>query len=732
MSNPNLKQIYDRNPSTILPETALIYSFLSPFSNTDSTGITIANLKQQFSIFSSPNLNYKVQIVLDNDGDLNFTSDGTNPINSFKFFGNIFTTQAILATRGASFGDDVAMLNGKKMGFFGPGNANLATINVLGFGAGEGNLSFNCVSKFQFNNDLDLTNHNIDNVVSVSASNFNTQGIMTWNESGVRAFTATASGGDLVIASNDALGSVSFSGLKITNLGDPTLAEDAVNLDYVSNNFYANNITLDEIALANADLSLNSKKITNLSNGVSSTDAATVGQLSGYLPSTTSLNSISVPTGTVNFNNQNLSNIGTLDSNNLNAQGILTLNQSGVRFFTATASGGDLVINSNDALGSISVSGLKIKNLSNGVSSTDAATVGQLPVISALNSVYYVSKTGNDATGSGSQSAPYATVNAVLNLIPSNNTNYVTIYIAPGLYTENIVVSKQRVNIVGMQSPSAQPKGIKFPSISITTIGSNTGNYVDNGVSISNITFYARSGLETYAILYTASNLFLSLNNVLISNDANINGIGMDVADSSRLYINNSSINVSGTAVGLRFIRGELWDFRNSSCSSEAECIITNSNNVVIYSAINSSFTSTSRVFNFTGSNNKGVIGTFSQCLIQGSPTGTSTTDAMIQLGASCSISFNNCSLVNAGGNAQVGNAIVYLGSSSVLLLTYSSVSTTATNNLSFIPFKSQTANNSIFQYYGNVFLTAGANTYVKPVSGIGGFLLVSKMATDS
>jgi len=581
-------------------------------------------------VFTSPNTTYQANMLLNNDGDLVVNSIGASEIGALRYPGNVIITGAFAAERGGVFDDDVAMRNGKSLGFFGPGGFNLSTLRV----SSSGNFSFNAPGKFEFNNALDLTNHNIDNAAWVTASNFNTQGVMTWNESGVRAFTATASGGNLLIASNDGLGDISATSHKISNLADPASPQDAMNLNYASNNFYKNNLPLNQITAATDDVSLNYKKI---------------------------------------------------------------------------------------------------KDLANGVASTDAATVGQLPVVSALNQVYYVSKTGSDSTGSGSQSLPYATVNKVLSLIPSNNSNHVTIYVAPGVYTENIIVTKQKIDLVGMEAPSTQPKAVIFPSLSITTVGSNSGNYVDNGVSVSNLTFSARSGLETFAISYTGSNLFLSLNDVLIGNDSNIDGIVMNVADSSRLYVNNSSINVSGTAIGMNFSRGELWDFRNSACTSgNADCIVSNSNNVAIYSAVNSTFTSNLHVFKFTNSNNKGVIATFSQCLIQGAPTGTLTTDAMVQLGSSFSISFNNSSLVNAGGNAQVGNAVVYLGPSSVLLLTYSSISTTATNNSLFVPFKSQTANNSIFQYYGNVFLSSGANVYSKPASGVGGFLVVSKMQTDS
>ena len=41
-----------------------------------------------------------------------------------------------------------------------------------------------------------------------------------------------------------------------------------------------------------ANLSLNNNKITNLSNGTISTDAVALGQLSGYLPNTSTINNL--------------------------------------------------------------------------------------------------------------------------------------------------------------------------------------------------------------------------------------------------------------------------------------------------------------------------------------------------------------------------------------------------------------------------------------------------------
>jgi len=662
MSNPNLKQIYDRNPSTTLPDTALIYSFLSPYENGNSTAIFYSELKaeilspylQAFEVPAVNTITNGPYIVIDAESNMTFKTGKSlfflDPTNTYS--GSISNSQngiKLIANENVEIDASLILKNKDTGVVVGSWNKNNGALGIID---SETGLASAYLSITTVNGQTWLTIGN-GNTTQPIAFNHNTnQNGVVYLDDNYRMVTP-------VLLSGQAL------------VGNTSNAPTPQSVLLAST-------PLNSIAAPNSDVSLNSKKITNLAKGISSGDAATVEQLAGYLPVETPLNSIEAPNADVSLNNY------------------------------------------------------KINNLKPGTLSTDAATVGQ--ATTALAQVYYVSITGNDTVGTGSQSAPFSTVNKALSLISVNNTTHVTIYVAPGSYTENIVVNKQRVDIVGMEAASSQPKAIKFPSISITTVGSNVGNYVDNGVSISNLTFAARTGIDAYGISYSGSNLFVSLNDVLIGNDANIDGILMNVTDSSRLYINNSSINVSGTAVAMKFSRGELWDFRNSACTSgNSDCLVTNSNNVAIYSAINSSFSANFHVFNFTGSNNKGVIATFSQCFIQGVPTGNLNTDAIIQLGTSFTISFNNCSLVNAGGNSQVGNAIVYLGSSSVLLLTYSAVSTTATNSVVFVPFKSQATNNSIFQYYGNVFLSSGgANVYSKPVSGVGGFLLVSKMATDS
>lgn len=67
--------------------------------------------------------------------------------------------------------------------------------------------------------------------------------------------------------------------------------------------------------------------------------------------------------------------------------------------------------------------------------------------------VYVNANTGNDATGAGTLSLPYATINKALASLPSNlNGQTCTIRIAPGTYNEQVVVAGNRNGIVTFAS----------------------------------------------------------------------------------------------------------------------------------------------------------------------------------------------------------------------------------------------------------------------------------------
>jgi hypothetical protein len=65
-----------------------------------------------------------------------------------------------------------------------------------------------------------------------------------------------------------------------------------------------------------------------------------------------------------------------------------------------------------------------------------------------LNQAIYVAKNGNDTTGNGSMGAPFLTIAKALTLC-NNNSIGSTIYIMPGVYTENLTLSNLNVSITG-------------------------------------------------------------------------------------------------------------------------------------------------------------------------------------------------------------------------------------------------------------------------------------------
>jgi hypothetical protein len=74
----------------------------------------------------------------------------------------------------------------------------------------------------------------------------------------------------------------------------------------------------------------------------------------------------------------------------------------------------------------------------------NAANLNAMQEASGLTAsrTVYVATTGSDATGNGSQTAPYATINKALSTIPKNLNGFTaTINIAAGTYDENVSVT---------------------------------------------------------------------------------------------------------------------------------------------------------------------------------------------------------------------------------------------------------------------------------------------------
>jgi len=83
-----------------------------------------------------------------------------------------------------------------------------------------------------------------------------------------------------------------------------------------------------------------------------------------------------------------------------------------------------------------------------------------------LDEAIYVAKNGNDSTGNGSMGTPFLTIGQALTLC-NNNSIGSTIYVMPGVYTENLTFSNKNVSIIGSGSTVNQ-------QLNTTIVGNHT------------------------------------------------------------------------------------------------------------------------------------------------------------------------------------------------------------------------------------------------------------------
>lgn len=103
----------------------------------------------------------------------------------------------------------------------------------------------------------------------------------------------------------------------------------------------------------------------------------------------------------------------------------------------------------------------------------EAERVGAAPVLKAGKTIY-ISTTGNDETGDGSESSPYATIQKAIDSLPKNlGGNTVTINVASGTYnavsgSPIISATKFYNGMLDIRGPSSSDKAVLNGNISIT------------------------------------------------------------------------------------------------------------------------------------------------------------------------------------------------------------------------------------------------------------------------
>jgi hypothetical protein len=257
---------------------------------------------------------------------------------------------------------------------------------------------------------------------------------------------------------------------------------------------------------------------------------------------------------------------------------------------------------------------------------------------------YYVSKQGNNTTGNGSANAPYLTIQKAITeaqLLAGAPDTVDVINVAPGLYTENLLMTRGFMTIQG-NNETFRPAGTTTIQGTITiTLGgaddlfTKTVNITGlslNGSILDNSTCQHSVGLATLniqnttgaapAVLFQPSagmtDARLYVDRCFISHQVNNTAVAMGVG---QLYMSNTLIDVFTNNIALALLDNAigapggvasqvvLCQFANSNNSATlAPLVLLNSNGTNIHAFGNCSFIYSNATVKSGSPNSSGIL----------------------------------------------------------------------------------------------------------------------------
>lgn len=178
----------------------------------------------------------------------------------------------------------------------------------------------------------------------------------------------------------------------------------------------------------------------------------------------------------------------------------------------------------------------------------------------------YVAKNGSD-TYIGSSIQPYATIQHALQQIPINNNNPYTIFIAPGVYEETLIISKNNISIIGLSDDITQSCSIRIVgNICVNTIATNPQKDM---IVLHNIALTAPPAppdptIVAYVLRSMGQNYTLCLKNVMITSSNTSTIVNLEHIDNScRVVFNNCFIHALGDGDCIDFKNGDVIGIEN-------------------------------------------------------------------------------------------------------------------------------------------------------------------------
>ena len=190
------------------------------------------------------------------------------------------------------------------------------------------------------------------------------------------------------------------------------------------------------------------------------------------------------------------------------------------------------------------------------------------------NTTYYVATSGNDSTGDGSQSSPWATIQQAAKFLSGKivqNGVQITVNVGPGTYTSGVSLDLDHPQGDAIKYVGATPSGTK-PVGAALNGGGNRGN---TGESSNNtlLTAYYRTILQFNDCngIVVGPNATVNLTNILIrGNGSGVEARGIDLRiEKPGFFGSGGNIGISNCAIhnfavtGLRIVNGGYANLAN-------------------------------------------------------------------------------------------------------------------------------------------------------------------------
>lgn len=381
---------------------------------------------------------------------------------------------------------------------------------------------------------------------------------------------------------------------------------------------------------------------------------------------------------------------------------------------------------------------------------TDASGATKTQVVAQPSFVYYVSKNGR-VGATGAITDPLSTINAALAKLASAgpvDPPGMTIYVATGSYTEDVVVpislTLPAVSIIGMGDDADDSKRVQIRgSITINNTEASFANTV-NTVVINNIAVFAKNA-STSAVTITGRGVRVYLKNGLYTQQfasatASLISLASSVAPPSnattQLVIDNCSMSMSSaTASGhiVNVASGQIFSINNSALANRGTGSAINMAAGAFSGALNSTFGTLGAVMTIIQS--AAGLTSLVGCTMSGR---ASPSVALITLGTNATLNLND-SIVQNLNTTEANNTSRYVYTTSATGNLIVAIRNNITNSASaalvqqITPFQAAVPAASQLLYFGNIYTNSTATLLGNlPAQGGANFNAVRQFNTDT